>query len=348
MKSLKEHFFKRLLDNASDLIWAIDMEGRFLYINDNIKGWGYEKDELIGKPLLSILNTTRIGKRQSQPSELGIERSVEMEIVDKLGRIHMVIVSSSPLPDNDGSIVGVMGIIRDVTKIQELEEKLRNEERLASLGRLASGVAHEIRNPLSSIKMNLAILMERLTPKDDDHEHFLIARKEVANLERVLNELLDYAKPSPLELRLQNPHKMIEDAVAAILPSYNERKVNLKISLPENLPMILLDTGKVHQALLNLLINALHASSDNGTVEIKAEVANTSEKLFRIFITDYGVGIRPEDLKYIYDPFFTSKQEGTGLGLSIVHNIMKKHGGEVRMESKKNEGTVACLEFSAS
>jgi len=155
---MKKDIYKKLLDNASELIWAIDMEGRFIYINDNIGEWGYDKRELIGQPLTSILKTQSIGKRSSAPAMPGFHQSYEMEILDKRGEAHKVVVRSSPLQDDDGAVIGVMGIIRDVTEMQNLEEKLRNEERLASLGRLATGIAHEIRNPLSSVKMNLAIL----------------------------------------------------------------------------------------------------------------------------------------------------------------------------------------------
>lgn len=347
MSKHKEHFFKKLLDNASDLIWAIDMEGRFIYINDNIKEWGYQKEELIGKPLLNILNTTHISRRHSQPSEIGIKRTMEMEVVDKLGQVHEVIVSSSPLPDDDGNIIGIMGIIRDVTEIQNLEEKLRNEERLASLGRLAAGITHEVRNPLSSIKMNLTILMDRLNPTGDDKEHFLIARNEVGNLERVINELLDYAKPAPLKLNLSYPKKIIEDAVATVSASYKKEGVLIEKNIPEDLPMIFLDEGKAHQALLNILLNALQSSSPGDTVEIKGEVVRSPEKLFRIIVTDQGIGIKPEELKSVFDPFFTTKQTGTGLGLPIVRNIMKNHGGDVFLESSPGSGTRACLEFSA-
>ena len=256
---MKEFFFKRLLDNASDLIWAIDMEGCFIYINDNIKAWGYKKEELIGKPLLNILNTKHIGKRQSNPVKLGIERTLEMEILDKLGNVHNVVVSSSPLPDDDGNIIGVMGIIRDVTEMQRLEEKLKVEERLASLGRLSVGIAHEIRNPLSSVKMNLTILRKRLAPDGDDLEHFTIAQNEVTNLEKVMNELLDYAKPSALNFNYENPHEVIEETIAVAKTTLISNNVAIIKNFADAVPLIQLDKRKIHQALLNIFLNAIQA-----------------------------------------------------------------------------------------
>ena len=342
---MKDYFFKKLLDNANDLIWAIDMAGCFIYINDNIKEWGYKKEELIGQPLLSILNTKHIGKRQSNPVKLGIERTLEMEILDKLGNVHNIVVSSSPLPDDDGNIIGVMGIIRDVTKMQQLEEKLKVEERLASLGRLSVGIAHEIRNPLSSIKMNLAILRKRLVPNGDDLEHFAIAQNEVVNLERVMNELLDYAKPSPLTFNYEDPHEVIEETIAIAMTASSTKSVTIVRNFADNVPLIQLDKGKIHQALLNIFLNAIQASHSGGNVEIETKISDAPIKTVRIMTTDHGKGIKPEDLQFVFDPFYTTKQNGTGLGLSIVRNIVKNHHGDISIESEPDKGTSVSLEF---
>jgi len=344
---VKEFFFKRLLDNASDLIWAIDMEGCFIYINDNIKAWGYKKEELIGKPLLNILNTKHIGKRQSNPVKLGIERTFEMEILDKLGNVHNVVVSSSPLPDDDGNIIGVMGIIRDVTEMQRLEEKLKVEERLASLGRLSVGIAHEIRNPLSSVKMNLTILRKRLAPDGDDLEHFTIAQNEVTNLEKVMNELLDYAKPAALNFNYEDPHEVIEETIAVAKTTLVSNNVAIIKNFADAVPLIQLDRRKIHQALLNIFLNAIQASHNGGTIEIETEIVNEPINIFRIVTTDHGEGINPEELKFVFDPFYTTKRTGTGLGLPIVRNIVKNHNGDITIESEPGKGTSVYMEFPA-
>ncbi len=345
-EDFKGNFYKRLLDNASDLIWAIDMEGRFMYINDNISEWGYDKEELIGQPLLNILNTKHIGKRQSAPAGMGIERTFETEILDKFGRAHMVVVSSSPLQDDEGKIIGVMGIIRDVTQTQILEEKLRNEERLASLGRLATGIAHEIRNPLSSIKMNLAILRKRLHPDTDNSQHFDIAQEEVANLERIVTELLDYAKPAPLNLRRHNLHNLIDAAIKALEPVIKEKGIKLKKKLTKKLPVILVDDVKIHQVLLNIILNAIQASEPGSVVEISTKFQKNPPDVVNICIADHGAGIKPEDMTFIYDPFFTTKSDGTGLGLSIVREIMHSHNGEISIESAPEKGTTVSLRLA--
>lgn len=344
---MKDNLYKKLLDRASDLIWAVDMEGRFIYINDNIREWGYDKDELIGEPFLSILNTKHISKRQSEPSELGTRRTFETEIIDKLGRAHNVVVSSIPLADDDGNITGVMGIIRDVTETQRLEEKLKNEERLASLGRLATGIAHEIRNPLSSIKMNLTILRQRLNPQGEDVEHFAIAKEEVEKLERTVLELLDYAKPSPLKLRRQNLDKAIDDTIAIAETACMERGVVIVRKYARNIPLVLIDKMKIQQALLNVILNAVQASGRGGEVRVETRLVRSPSRNIRITVSDDGMGITREDMKFIFDPFFTTKKSGTGMGLSITRNILNNHGGTVTVDSEYGKGARVALTFPA-
>lgn len=341
---MNEYFYKQLLDNASDLIWAVDMEGKIIYINENIREWGYDSEELVGTPLLNILNTKRISKRQSEPSEFGVRRTFETEIIDKLGHSHVSVVSSIPLRDNNGNIIGVMGIIRDVTETQKLAEKLKDEERLASLGRLATGIAHEIRNPLSSIKMNLDILRRRLNPFGEDVEHFSIAQDEVIKLETIVTELLDYAKPKPLKLRRQNLHKAIESTLA-IAETSSERKIKIDRKFAPGLPLVLMDRTKIHQALLNVFLNAMQASSNGGAIDVETRLLKAPTKMVRIIVTDHGRGIQKEDLKFIFDPFFTTKKSGTGLGLSITRNVMESHDGSVFVESEYGKGTKVYLDL---
>lgn len=338
-------FYKRLLDNAKDLIWATDMEGRFTYINENITEWGYDKGELIGQPLLNILNTKYVGKRYEETSNKGLKSILEMEILDKHGMAHTVIVSSSPLQDDDGKIIGVMGIIRDVSETQKLEERLKNEERLASLGRLATGIAHEIRNPLCSVKMNLEILRRRLTPQGEDDEHFKIAQQEVANLERIVTELIDYAKPTPFNLQREDINKAVEDVMATANAACVEGGVALAKRFARNMPMTLIDKGKLSQALLNIIINAIQASRPGGRVVVETQFVKTPSPIARISVSDYGTGIKPEDIKFVFDPFFTTKKSGAGLGLSIVKNIINNHNGTISVESEMDKGTTVRVEI---
>ncbi|MBI4827938.1 MAG: PAS domain S-box protein [Nitrospinae bacterium] len=340
-------FYEQLLDNASDVIWAIDTEGRITYVNDCVREWGYEREELLTQPLLSILNTKLIGKRENVHTLLGISQIHEMEIVNKRGESYTVMVKSSPLRAEDGAVIGMIGFIRDVTKTHLLEEKLKNEERLASLGRLAAGIAHEIRNPLSSIKMNLTILKKRLRPSLADLEHFEIAQEEVANLERIVTELLDYAKPITLNLRWQNLHERLAAVLASLRPVLKERGIKVEFKPDPAISMALFDQGKLHQAMLNVLLNAVQASRPGSTVIMETRAGEAEHAPLQILVRDFGKGIEPDNLKYVFDPFYSTRSNGTGLGLSVVRNIIRNHNGSVTIESEPGAGTTVRLELPA-
>ncbi|VAX23211.1 hypothetical protein MNBD_NITROSPINAE01-1207 [hydrothermal vent metagenome] len=338
-----DNFYKRLLDNASDLIWVIDMEGKITYINSNITDWGHDKKEAIGKPLLDVLTIKGMGKRSSVPVEFGVSRTFEMQVTDKSGELRRVVVSSSPLQNDDAKIIGEMGMLYDVTEAHAMEEKLKHEERLAALGRLGTGIAHEIRNPLSSIKMNLAILVDRLNPAGEDEEHFTIAQEEVINLERIVTEFIDYAKPSPLKARRQSLKTVIEKTLAVIKTVCVKKGVTITRDFPPTIPMALMDSAKIHQAILNILLNAIQASPQNGVVRIKVRSLSSPTETVAITIADNGKGIDLDDMKFVFDPFFTTKDDGTGMGLSIVRSIMTNHNGSVEIESDPGRETKVTL-----
>ncbi len=342
---MNRHFFKRLLDNASDLILAADVDGRITYINGKIIEWGYDKDELLGMPMLEILKVKQMGSRMSEPSEFGIKRKLEMVVEDKRAGLHRVVVSSAPLHDHRNRIIGVMCIIHEVSETHELQEKLKHEERLASLGRLATGIAHEIRNPLSSIKMNLAILGKKLKLRPDEQAHFEIANEGVANLEKIVTEFIDYAKPMPLKVGRQNLHKTIEDTLAMVEPQCLEMEITLLKEFAAEMPMVSIDKVKIQQALLNVFLNAVQASKKGGVVEITTSLSGPAHNRARIEVRDHGDGISEENIQFVFDPFFTTKRQGTGLGLSIVRSIIRSHNGSVEIESGAGVGTTVIMEF---
>lgn len=336
-------FYKRLLDNASDLIWAIDMEGTITYINSNISNWGCDKNEAVGKPLLDVLDIKSMGKRSSAPAEFGTSRTFEMQLADKDGVLRKVVVNSSPLPNDENQIIGEMGILYDVTEANAMEDKLKHEERLASLGRLATGIAHEIRNPLSSVKMNLDILIDRLKPVGVNKEHFTIAQDEVLHLENIVTEFIGYAKPAPLKTRRQNLRTVLNKVLDVVKTVCDEKGVTITRDFPDSIPLVIMDSTKIHQAILNILLNAIQASPSDNAINIKLRILPAPDDAVEIIFSDHGEGISEEDLEFIFDPFFTTKDDGTGLGLSIVLSIITSHKGSVAVESEINKGTKVSL-----
>jgi signal transduction histidine kinase len=195
--------------------------------------------------------------------------------------------------------------------------------------------------------MNLAILKKRLAPTGEDLEHFTIAQNEVINLERVMNELLDYARPSLLTFNYENPHVVIEETLAVARTASISNNITFEKNFADDVPLIQLDKGKIHQALLNIFINAIQASPNGGIIEIETQIQGDPIKNFKIITIDHGEGIKPDVLKFVFDPFYTTKQSGTGLGLSIVRNIIKNHNGDISIESEPGKGTSVCMELPA-
>jgi two-component system sensor histidine kinase HydH len=338
-------FYKRLLENANDVICALDTEGRFTYVNEKIGEWGYNKDELIGKSFLSILNTKHIGKRFKKTSEKGINEVYEMEIVDKYGNVRETVISTSPIRDSAGSIAGIMGIIKDVSENKRLQEKIADTERLAALGQLSVGIAHEIRNPLSSVKMNLQILNRLLPFAGDTKEHFDLALKEVFHLEGILDDLLSYAKPLKLKLELLDINSILDNTLLLVNSAIKDKEIIISKAYDNDLPKISLDEDKTKQAFLNIYLNSIQAMDSKGTLFIKTYLhRETGEPLdgggkVVVEVSDTGCGIDKEKLKFIFDPFFSTKSYGTGLGLSIVKNILDHLGAEIEVKSQLGKGT---------
>lgn len=338
-------FYKRLLENANDVIWALDTEGRFIYVNEKIEEWGYNKNELIGKSFLSILNTKHIGRRFKKASEEGINEVYEMEIVDKYGNVRETIISTSLLKDSTGNIVGVMGIIRDISENKRLQEKIADTERLTALGKLSANIAHEIRNPLSSIKMNLQILNRLIPFAGDTKEHFDLALREVFHLEGILEELLSYAKPLKLKLELLDVNSVLDDTLLLVKGYIKDKDIMIEKDYDSGIPKISLDEDKVKQAFLNIYLNSIQAMSSRGTLGIKTHIENQAsppldgEGKVVIKVSDTGCGIDKENMKFIFDPFYTTKPYGTGLGLSIVKNILDHLGAEIEVKSQAGIGT---------
>lgn len=226
-------------------------------------------------------------------------------------------------------------------KVAALEERMVKSERLAALGTLAAGVAHEIRNPLSSIKGFATYFGEKFAPGSPDRELAQVMVGEAERLNRVVSELLELTRPSELRLESGNPSALLRHAL--MLVEGDCRAVGITVETPagveESVP---LDADRMQQALLNVLLNAIQSMPKGGI--LTASVIRVRDRLeFRI--RDTGVGIRVEDAARIFDPYFTTRGKGTGLGLPLVQKIVEAHGGQIRVVSEPGQGTEVILEI---
>ena len=235
--------------------------------------------------------------------------------------------------------LGQVMLLRDLTPIKSLQRAVARNQRLAAVGRLAGGVAHEIRNPLSSIKGFATYFKERSQPTEEAGEMATILIQEVERLDRVVGQLLDFSRPAKPARRAVAVGDFLETAFKRIAPAAADRGVTLHLSLDGDLGEASLDPDLVHQALLNLYHNALDAMADGGRLSVSA-AGDPAEKCLHLSIGDTGRGIPPEGIGQIFDPYFTTKSTGTGLGLANEHKIIDAQVGEIPVGSEPRRGTV--------
>jgi two-component system sensor histidine kinase HydH len=296
--------------------------------------------EVLGKPAEEILpGSCRDLFRTLAAERRLIERKFDCAVEE--GRTIPIEIIATTLCEENGAFVGHVLLFRDMTEIRRLEEEVARNRRLASLGSLAAGVAHEIRNPLSSIKGFATWFRERYRDNPEDRETAEVMIREVDRLNRVITQLLEFARPltmhrvpTPIQAVIRHALKMVEGEAQA-------KRIAVETDLSAEVGEIPLDADRMTQVLLNLFQNAIGAMEAGGLLRISLD--RRDEKGVRITVADTGIGIPKEDLPRVFDPYFTTRPSGTGLGLAIVLKIVEAHGGEVRLESEQGRGTTATL-----
>jgi len=237
----------------------------------------------------------------------------------------------------------VAGICRDITERIETEKRIRESERLAHIGKLTTSLAHEIRNPLSSVKMNSQIILKNAVFDGNDKRRMEIIVNEISRLEKILDEMLDFAKPLRLNLHPLSFNAVMDECIEAMDARIKEKGVLIVRKYARRLPRVSADREKMEQALINILLNALDAMEAGGRIEIATRQLRSKGRALRIDITDDGPGISPDDLPYVFNPFFSNRKKGTGLGLFNVRKIIEAHGGTGSIAQARPRGTTVSL-----
>lgn len=265
------------------------------------------------------------------------EIMVEQEVVCSVeGAQVPLLVNAAVLRDGSGSPAGHVLMLADISNLKLLEEQLRRSERLASLGRLAAGIAHEIRNPLSSIKGFATILAGRFQEDDRSKRIAEVMVQEVERLNRVVTELLDYAKPTELHRETASCATIIQRTLDLLEGAAKDQGVEIQTGvLPGDLE-VSIDEDRFSRALLNLCLNGLQAMQRGGTLRLEADLL---EGRVHFKVADSGAGIPAEHMPHVFDPYFTTKPNGVGLGLANVHKIVEAHNGQIEVSSTLGLGT---------
>lgn len=317
---------------------ATDASGKIQICNDAVQELlELSEKEITGKMPFDCLHkkvaSAFLGNSVDSPKK---KLDKEIEIINHAGKKKSLHLASKVVFGKDGSFAGEVLLVRDLTELKYLEKELQRSERMAALGKMAAGVAHELRNPLSSIK-GLSVLLKSMVAdneKGTDTAEILV--KEVERLNRSIGELLDYAKPANLQKEFTSLVDILEKTKSLIEIDANIYGVEIIIDCQEDLPSLELDKDKINQLFLNLFLNSLQAMPDGGRLEVVASVENDS---VCVDVRDNGTGIEPEHLSRVLDPYFTTKSDGTGLGLSMSSKIVEEHGGQLFISSTFGEFT---------
>jgi len=333
--------FESLVASSEDAIIGESLDGLVLSWNRAAEDMtGYTAQEVIGRPLSDFLP-----KEDSEKERNFLALVVRGESIDqyeavrirKDGRPLSVSLTISPIRNDQGYVIGASRIVRDITEKRKLQEELHRAGRLAELGTLASGMAHEIGTPMNVILGRAEYLMDRITDEPVKKSLKAIVA-QVERITKVMNQLLAFARRKPPE---RSP-LALKDSVENGLELFQERlassRITAELALDDTCPKVLADPDQMSQVIINLIMNAVHAMPDGGTLRIGL----TPEKdMAKLTVADTGHGIPQENVKKIFEPFFTTKEfgKGTGLGLTVVKGIIEEHQGSIAVESEPGKGT---------
>ncbi|MBI5182156.1 MAG: PAS domain S-box protein [Nitrospirae bacterium] len=343
-------FYKNVAQSMSSGLLTTDLKGRITSFNraaEDITGYLFE--EVKGRTWYDIFNLEEIKSVFSKLEMLRIPFRSEGSYVRKDKAKLVLGITISSLKNESGETTGAIGIFQDLTKIKEMEDDIKKKEKLAMVGELAAGMAHEIRNPLASLSGSMQILKGESFLKGENKKLLEIALRETEKLNRIISDFLTYARPTPLNKKRCDINKLLDDT-AILLRNSKEylNKIKIDTNLENGKLMAEADPNQMSQVFWNLSINAVQAMPDGGELMIiskrkarkgKGYPADSSKNYIEITFKDTGNGIKPELKEKIFYPFFTTKDKGSGLGLAIVHRIIDEHKGEIKVESKISEGS---------
>jgi len=339
--------WRTTFDSISDLVFINDKDSRLIRVNkafaDVVK---MKPEELIGRPCYEIVHGTNEPVQKCPYKQvIKTKKSAMAEFFEPHLGIHLEL-STSPIFDEKGEVVASVHVARDITERKKMEEQLIVTDRLASIGELSSGIAHELNNPLTGVIGFSDLLLDRDLP-DDIKEDLEIINREAKRTAGVVRNLLTFARKHETEKKPVNINSIIEKVLE--LRAYEQKVTNIEVNtrFASDLPEIMADGFRLQQVFLNIIINAEHFMTEahgRGTFTITTERVGD---IIRASFDDDGPGIAKENLEHLFDPFFTTKEvgKGTGLGLSISYGIITEHGGRIYAESELGKGTTFVIEL---
>jgi PAS domain S-box-containing protein len=347
-------FLNNILDSSTEYaIVAADLEGTILNWNTGAKNiFGYDAQEVIGKVKVNIFYEKNVLRGKKGKNILrGLfdiksnkVNSNSLKLVRKNGKSFPADITATYMKDAKGRKIGILAIIRDVTERKMLERQLIQSEKLAGIGTLAAGIAHEIRNPLSIINTSNYLLRDEIIGKTEEIENLLgDIEGGIKRTQTIINNLLDFSRPAACELESVDLRNLMQQILSLEGRALSTQNIKLKSDL-NDVPKVLANLDSLKHIFLNLLMNAAQSMPKGGTLGIKTY---QEDERVTVEISDTGIGIAEKDVSKIFDPFFTTKEpgKGTGLGLAFVHSEIERMGVTIRVASKPKFGSTFTVEF---
>jgi two-component system, NtrC family, sensor kinase len=257
--------------------------------------------------------------------------------LDKDGQERHVSISCYPMVGPTG-VLGAVEISKDITRDVQMQRSMMQQEKLASIGRLSAGVAHEINNPLTTVLTTAMLLQEETNPEAPLFQELETIVKETIRCRSIVTALLDFARQKPPLMKKSSINDTVSDTLKLTRKQSAFKGIELEVHLDSAAPDIWLDSHQITQALINLVVNAIESTEPGGRITLST-VFDPDNRNIRIEVEDTGTGIPPDRLRHVFEPFFTTKESGTGLGLSIAHGIIVQHNGRLDVASRPQQGT---------
>jgi signal transduction histidine kinase len=332
-------------------VLVIGSDYRILDINESLLNkMKLTREEAIGRPCYEITHHQKIpcdGEAHPCPlvETLQTGRPSQATHVHLNKDKHEIYYSIACYPlFEDGLVVGAVEIARDITKDINIQKVMMQQEKLASIGRLAAGVAHEINNPLTTILTTAMLIQEDLPPEDLNYEELETIANETLRCRKIVTSLLDFARQNKPNKKDNQINEIVVKSIILTKKQAAFKDIEVAYTLDEQIPRFLIDEGQIQQALINLILNAVESTEPGSNIHLSTAF-DASRKAVQVVVRDTGEGMSEEEKDKIFDPFYTTKENGTGLGLAITHGIIEQHGGTITFDSVLGQGSTFKITF---